>query len=88
MRVKVGNNWYEATPAEPIQVELTDKDKENIANMAHDACLYAIFAATPRNEIERGGQIAWMLDGSRKAVVIKSAAEADSSTQIGDTPHV
>lgn len=43
MRVKVGNEWYEAKPGQPIMVELLPGDKENIANMHPDATKYALF---------------------------------------------
>ena len=39
MRVKVGDKWYDGKE-EPVMVELTDSDKENIANMAEDATKY------------------------------------------------
>lgn len=81
MRVKVGNEWFEATADAPIAVELTDRDKEAIAGMAHDTCIYAIFVIPPRNEIERGGRIAWSLAGSHKALVVKSPKEADESVK-------
>ena len=41
MRIKVGNNWYDASNHQPIMVELTPKDKENIANMSPEATKYA-----------------------------------------------
>lgn len=81
MRVKVGNEWFEATEEHPIAVELTDRDKENIAAMSHDTCVYAIFVHPPRNEIERGGRIAWSLKGSHKGMVVKSTDEAEKSVK-------
>ena len=41
MRVKVGSKWYDVMPSNPIMVELTEKDKENIANMV--GTKYAVF---------------------------------------------
>lgn len=81
MRVKVGNEWFEATEEHPIAVELTDRDKDNIAHMSHDTCVYAIFVSPPKNEIERGGRIAWSLKGSHKAMVLKSTEEAEQSVK-------
>lgn len=82
MRVKVGNEWFSCTVDQPIQVELTDKDKENIARMKPDACLYASFAEPARNEFERGQQIAWMLEGSRKQGAAISVEEAEKATHV------
>ena len=39
MKVKVGNKWYDSQET-PIMIVLTDKDKENIANMLPDAYKY------------------------------------------------
>lgn len=82
MRVKVGNEWFACTEDTPILVELTDKDKQNIANMAPDACLYATFAQPARNEFERGQQLAWMLEGSRKQGAAISVTEAEKATEV------
>lgn len=82
MRVKVGNEWFSCTDDTHIQVELTEKDKQNIANMAPDACLYATFAQPARNEFERGQQIAWMLEGSRKQGAVISVEEAEKATHV------
>lgn len=57
MRVKVGDQWFAVEPAsmvvladgqgatfvQPIAVELTAKDRENIANMHPDATRYGCF---------------------------------------------
>ena len=43
MRFKIANKWYECDIDQPIMVELTQKDKENIANMSPNATKYAIF---------------------------------------------
>ena len=42
MKIKVGGKIYDGD-VEPIMVILTDKDKENITNMAPDAHKYAEF---------------------------------------------
>jgi hypothetical protein len=42
MRVKVGDTWHDGEK-EPVMVELTAKDKENIANMAPDATKYCSY---------------------------------------------
>lgn len=44
MRVKVGNDWFGATPTQPIMIELTEQDKRNIRNMHPEATKYAIFS--------------------------------------------
>lgn len=43
MRVKVGNQWFAAEAGKPIAVELTDKDKANIANMLPSCTRYGLF---------------------------------------------
>jgi hypothetical protein len=43
MRVKIGDTWHSAAPGAPIAVELTPKDRENIAAMRPDATRYGIF---------------------------------------------
>lgn len=42
MRIKVEDTWYDAENM-PICVELTQADKENIANMAPEATRYSAF---------------------------------------------
>lgn len=44
MRVKIGDEWFEAELGKPIAIELTEKDKANIANMHPEATRYAVFA--------------------------------------------
>lgn len=44
MRVKVGNQWFEAAEGQPVMVELTEADKANISNMAPAATKYACFS--------------------------------------------
>ncbi|AFH19795.1 hypothetical protein F406_gp020 [Agrobacterium phage 7-7-1] len=82
MRVKVGNEWFSCSGETPIQVELTEKDKQNIANMAPGATLYAVFAEPARTEFERGQQMAWMLEGSNKQGAIISVEEAEKATHV------
>lgn len=57
MRVKVGNVWYEAENEQPIMIELTQKDKENIRNMHPDATKYAIF---PDGKMTTDEKLGWM----------------------------
>ena len=56
MRVKVGNNWYKVELEQPIMVELTKQDKENISNMLPTATKYATFEEgtmlTEQNKID------------------------------------
>jgi hypothetical protein len=42
MRVNINGVWYDANDM-PIQIELTDRDKENIVNMHPDAHNYIVF---------------------------------------------
>lgn len=58
MRLKIGNTWYEATLENPIMVELTDMDKENIANMTATASRYAVYVQEPADITEE--QLKWM----------------------------
>lgn len=34
MRVKIGDDWFDATPSQPIMIELTEQDKRNIINIS------------------------------------------------------
>lgn len=43
MRVKIGDQWHEVGPGQPIAVELTLKDRDNIANMHPEATRYGVF---------------------------------------------
>lgn len=43
MIVKIGNMVFNGDQFAPMMIELTQKDKENIANMAPDATKYAVF---------------------------------------------
>jgi hypothetical protein len=42
MRVNICGKWYDADHI-PIQIELREKDKENIANMSPEARNYVVF---------------------------------------------
>jgi len=41
MRVKINDTWYDANDV-PILIEMSDKDKENIANMAKGSNRYGV----------------------------------------------
>jgi hypothetical protein len=70
MRVKIGDQWHSATATQPIMIELSERDRANLAAMPSDYHYYACFAdADPRQSQER---IAWMRDGA-----IYEAAEAE-----------
>lgn len=42
MRVKIADTWYDPYDV-PIMIELTDKDKSNIANMLPEATCYSAY---------------------------------------------
>jgi len=42
MRVKVGETWYDGEEC-AVMVELTDKDRENIANMSPVCNRYCVY---------------------------------------------
>jgi len=42
MRVKIGDKWFDGNE-QPVMVELTDSDKQNIANMLPHCTKYAMF---------------------------------------------
>lgn len=58
MRVKIGNDWYGATPTQPIMIELTENDKRNILNMHPNATKYAIFSDQDKSSREEKQE--WM----------------------------
>jgi hypothetical protein len=58
MRVKVGDEWHQATPETPIMVELTHPDRLNIAAMHPSATRYAVF--DDRSGLTREAKLAWM----------------------------
>lgn len=43
MKVKVGDEWFEAKPGQPIMVQLSRQDRLNIIHMAHGSDRYACF---------------------------------------------
>jgi hypothetical protein len=62
MRVKVGDTWHEATPDAPIAVELTAKDRENIAAMLPDATRYGVFTGPLGDAAGNERRRAWLGD--------------------------
>jgi hypothetical protein len=58
MRVKVGDQWFEVAKGQPLLVELTPADKQNISNMHPDASCYAIFDDADETSAEE--KLAWM----------------------------
>ena len=58
MRVKVGNEWFETIPKQPIMVELTQQDKLNIQDMLPSASKYAVFS--DEDEMDEGSKLSWM----------------------------
>ena len=42
MRIKIGDTWHDPNQ-EPVMVELTKADQENIANMHPDAKMYCAY---------------------------------------------
>lgn len=63
MRVKVGSTWYEASPGQPIAVELTGRDRDNIAAMAPDATRYAVFDKADSEQLSPPQMRAWLGEG-------------------------
>ena len=59
MRVKVGNNWFQAEPGQPIMVELNEKDKKNIAEMG-DSTRYALFDNL--TEMTKSEKVEWVTE--------------------------
>lgn len=57
MKVKIGAVRYGKLPHTPVMVELTQQDKENIANMPPEATKYAVF---PENWGTDEEKLAWM----------------------------
>ena len=60
MKVKVGDSWYSGTIGLPIMVELTEQDKENIANMTPNLSKYAIFDEDDPNFSTEYKKLEWM----------------------------
>ena len=62
MRIKIGDRWFEATPEQPVMIELTAADRTNIGGMLPTATRYAIFDdADPRSIAEKSR---WLDDGA------------------------
>lgn len=64
MRVKVKDTWYECLPGQPIMVELSPGDKENVRNMSPEATRYALFDENDGRTIDE--KFAWMDEGAQK----------------------
>lgn len=63
MRVKIGDQWFAVAAGQPIMIELTPGDRQNITNMAPDATRYALFPEVePR--MTREEKEAWMDEGA------------------------
>ena len=60
MRVKVRNSWYFGTIGCAMMVELTEQDKENIANMPSNLSRYAVFDEDDPNFNAEYKKIKWM----------------------------
>jgi hypothetical protein len=65
MRVKVGDQWFECKPGQPIMVDLAAGDRRNIANMPSNATRYAIF--DDADSWPAGDKLAWMDAVARSA---------------------
>ena len=61
MKIKIGDDWFEATPDQPIMVQLSPSDRQNITDMANDSDRYACFS----DDDPRGGEemYKWMKQG-------------------------
>lgn len=60
MKIKVGDQWFECQPDQPIMVVLEEGDKRNIAAMDPDCSKYALF--DDADGLSRDEQFAWMND--------------------------
>jgi hypothetical protein len=58
MRVNVNGTWYDADNENILVVELTSKDRENIANMTESATLYCSY----NNLVNSNNKISSYLD--------------------------
>lgn len=65
MRVKVGHKWFEVSPGQPLMVELTERDRANIVNMAPGASCYAVFDDLDAEEWSKEEKLAWMEAGRK-----------------------
>ena len=62
MRIKVGDKWFKCEPGQPIMVQLTDTDRQNIASMVPEASRYALF--DDQDELSPDEKLAWMDQGA------------------------
>ena len=63
MRVKVGSTWYECKLGQPVMVELSPGERQQIADMAPDCTRYAQF--DDDEPLTRDEMFAWMNEGAR-----------------------
>ena len=67
MRVKVGDEWFEAEPGRPIMVELTEDEKETIGSLPASRDRLAMFAKNDLGERPDPEQsLAWMNEGATR----------------------
>lgn len=63
MRVKIGDQWFEAEPDRPIMVELTEEDKKNIAaTIGTDKTKYIAYYVGGFEQLIN--MLGWMRDGA------------------------
>lgn len=58
MKIKVGSTWLEPTVEAPIMVVMTAKERHDIANMAPDASMYAVF--NDQSNMSANDRLVWM----------------------------
>jgi hypothetical protein len=61
MRVKIGSKWFDCMNGQPIMIELSEKDRANIAAMHPDATRYALFDDNELMSVEQ--RFDWMDEG-------------------------
>jgi hypothetical protein len=64
MRVKIGDQWFQAEPGQPVMIELEPKDRTNILNMTEGATRYAIFDHF--DDMTEDERQLWMDDGAAR----------------------
>ena len=79
MRVKVGDQWFEAKPGQPIMVEIDSRDRANLATFPPDRDRYVVFAENNRPSEE--DILAWVNEGAKRQtadtkILSKSAGPA------------
>lgn len=62
MRIKIGSEWFQCAPGQPIMVDLKPQDKANIAYMIDTASRYALFHDADGMSVEQ--KLAWMDEGA------------------------